>query len=156
MLEFVLNFLFPPVCGICGKKDKKWLCGECWSRLEKIEKNKYIIRLKENSTNLEKIYFDEFFYMFEYKKIIRKLLLRYKFGEKPYLSNLQMLLQPLEKEFNLPSVVIEFSNRFRTDVQCVSKENELSFVLFIPIDDSSDFIRILAHGQLTIHISCCI
>ncbi len=88
MLEFVLNFLFPPVCGICGKKDKKWLCEECWSRLEKIEKNKYIIRLKENSTNLEKIYFDEFFYIFEYKKIIRKLLLRYKFGEKPYLSNM--------------------------------------------------------------------
>lgn len=89
MLEFVLNFLFPPVCGICGKKNKNWLCEECESRLEKFEKNEYYIKnkLKNIHTNLEHIYFDELFYIFEYKKIIRKLLLRYKFGEKPYLSN---------------------------------------------------------------------
>lgn len=90
MLEFVLNFLFPPVCGICGKKNKNWLCEECESRLKKFEKNKYVKNrniLKQNYMYADEIYFDELFYIFEYKKIIRKLLLRYKFGEKPYLSN---------------------------------------------------------------------
>ena len=89
MLEFVLNFLFPPVCGICGKKNKNWICEKCKTKLEKFEKNKYIKNeLKKNCTNLEHIFFDEFFYIFEYKKIIRELILRYKFGEKPYLSNM--------------------------------------------------------------------
>ncbi len=91
MLEFVLNFLFPPVCGICGEINKNWLCEECKTKLKKLEINGYIKSkrlLKQNYMGIEEIYIDEFFYLFEYKKIIRKLLLRYKFGGKPYLSNM--------------------------------------------------------------------
>lgn len=119
MLDFVLNFLFPPVCGICGKLDSKWLCEKCRRRLEKYERFE-IIKGKEkinklfnfqnenccdknNESNFkidreriqnlkdkkyEKIYFDEFFYCFEYKNLIRNLLLKYKFSDCAYLSNL--------------------------------------------------------------------
>ncbi len=91
MLEFVLNFLFPQVCVICGKTDINSLCEECKERIKKIEKSRHIKDkniLKQNyKINFEKVYFDELIYIFEYKKIIRKLLLRYKFSSKSYISN---------------------------------------------------------------------
>lgn len=92
MLDFVLNFLFPPVCGICGKLDKNWICPKCRKRLEKYEKFE-LIKSKKIINNLfnfqeEKIYFDEFLYCFEYKSLIRNLILKYKFSDCGYLSNL--------------------------------------------------------------------
>ncbi len=92
MLDFVLNFLFPPVCGICGKLDKNWICPKCKIRLERYEKielikSKKIINRKFNFLN-ENIYFDEFLYCFEYKKLVRNLILKYKFSDCGYLSNL--------------------------------------------------------------------
>lgn len=92
MLDFVLNFLFPPVCGICGKLDKNWICPKCKIRLERYEKielikSKKIINKMFNFLN-EKIYFDEFLYCFEYKKLVRNLILKYKFSDCGYLSNL--------------------------------------------------------------------
>lgn len=107
MLDFVLNFLFPPVCGICGKLDTNWLCDKCRKRLKKYERfellqtkekiNKLFnfknteINIIENFSNNEpdiNIYFDEFLYCFEYKKLIRNLLLKYKFSDCAYLSNM--------------------------------------------------------------------
>lgn len=109
MLDFVLNFLFPPVCGICGKLDREWICEKCKRRIGKYEKFKLIdgkkeinklfnfnkienvyedlrkIDIKEN--NFE-IYFDQFLYCFEYKNLVRNLLLKYKFSDCGYLSNL--------------------------------------------------------------------
>ena len=92
MLDFVLNFLFPPVCGICGKLDKNWICSKCKIRLKRYEKfelikskkiiNKMFYYLSEN------IYFDEFLYCFEYKNLIRNLILKYKFSDCGFLSNL--------------------------------------------------------------------
>ena len=150
MLDFVLDFLFPPVCVICGKLDKMWICPKCKKRIEKYEKFKlvskkedinslfnYLIndktrenyfikekmiktkempkikesfKIKENhkvkemakiivnyeinnriekvevNDCNEKIFFDEFFYAFEYKGIIRNLILKYKFTDASYLS----------------------------------------------------------------------
>lgn len=114
MLDFVLNFLFPPVCGICGKLDKNWLCNKCKRRLEKYERFELIkgkekinklfnFQDKNNESNFkidsnriqnlkdktyEKIYFDEFLYCFEYKSLVRNLILKYKFSDCGYLSNL--------------------------------------------------------------------
>ena len=107
ILDFVLNFLFPPVCGICGKINENWLCTRCRDRLKNIEKSYYIyekekilklfnIELKNVNIKLSRnkfcgrneIYFDEFFYYFEYKSLTRKLLLKYKFSDASYLSNL--------------------------------------------------------------------
>lgn len=94
MLDFVLNFLFPPVCGICGKINKNWICDKCKKRIKRYEKFQYIkinyIDLFTNKTQRyinQKIYYDEFLYCFDYKNLIRKLLLDYKFFDKSYLSN---------------------------------------------------------------------
>ena len=92
MLDFVLNFLFPPVCGICGKLDKHWICECCRKRIEKYERFKQINNKKIIEKNFnylkDNIYFDEFLYCFEYKNLIRNLILKYKFLDCGYLSNL--------------------------------------------------------------------
>lgn len=107
MLDFVLDFLFPPVCGICGKLDNNWLCAKCKKRLLKYEKFKLIQNKKEinelfnflnkdlyekvclnNFEEYKYIYFDEILYCFEYRKLVRNLILKYKFSDCGYLSNL--------------------------------------------------------------------
>ena len=71
MLNFVLDFLFPPVCVICGKIHKNWICEKCKIKIKHFEKFEY-----KNGM----------FYCFEYKDVIRKLLLQYKFFNKSYIS----------------------------------------------------------------------
>lgn len=80
MLNFVLSFLFPQVCVICGKLDKDWTCEKCRKRIEKLEKTR-IIKYSNRYKNFNKL-----LYLFEYDKIIRKLILQYKFFDKAYLS----------------------------------------------------------------------
>lgn len=100
MLDFVLNFLYPPCCIICGNLDKNYICKNCEKRFERYRKyneidNKKILEnklnnmIKENyyDIDLQRFYWDKFLYVFEYKGIIRKTLLDYKFNSKPYLSN---------------------------------------------------------------------
>ena len=121
MIEFVINCLFPPVCGICLKLDENWICEDCKKRLLKIEKSKLVVyekksvkkiyrinkvsktkkkykkisKLEKNYENIfyKKIlennifYFDKLLYIFKYEKLIRKLILQYKFFDKAYLSN---------------------------------------------------------------------
>ena len=100
MLDFVLNFLFPPVCGICGKLDKNWICEKCRKRIEKYESFELVKtqkRIGEFFRFLEDdIYFDEFLYCFEYKNLIRELILKYKFYDYGYISNLfaNVILKP--------------------------------------------------------------
>ena len=79
IVSFVLNLIYPPKCGICGKLDKEFLCSKCCKMLEKntnfnIEKN---ADLEYN--------FDEHIYMFKYEGVIRKIILEYKFQDKSYL-----------------------------------------------------------------------
>lgn len=99
MLDFVLDFLFPPVCGICGKLDSNWICEKCKRRLKKYEKFELVkgkrkinklFNFKENKEFiiLDQIYFDDFLYCYEYKNLIRKLILKYKFSDCAYLSNM--------------------------------------------------------------------
>ena len=76
MINMLLNFLFPPVCGICGKLDKEWVCKNC---LEKLKIN--IIYQKAYNK-----YYDEIIYLFRYKDV-RKLILKYKFSNGAFLSN---------------------------------------------------------------------
>lgn len=104
MLEFVLNFLFPPICGICGKINKNWLCENCEKSLNRIKKTEIIIPnelrehkeekkysvdyLKYSNEESQKLFYDSLLYMFEYKGIIRQLILKYKFRQKAYLYNM--------------------------------------------------------------------
>ncbi len=103
MLEFVLNFLFPQTCVICGKLNRNYICEKCEKRFYKYKKfgiidnrKRIIDKLNIQNVNLkqkyyfvqgEKIYWEKLLYCFEYKSIIRKYILKYKFGSKPYLSN---------------------------------------------------------------------
>lgn len=129
MLDFVLNFLFPPSCIICGKHDIHYICKKCEKRFEKYRKYNEIdnIKLLKNKLNNikaqnfnenkvyfnkikntrffinlqiqdikqsqyyvidnQKFYWDKLLYAFEYKGIVRKYVLEYKFGSKPYISN---------------------------------------------------------------------
>ncbi len=95
VFENISNILFPPVCGICGKLDSNWICEKCQKRILKFEKYQQISG-KENILQFlnykdcgkKEIYFDDFLYCFEYKGMIRKLLLKYKFSGASYLSNM--------------------------------------------------------------------
>ena len=76
----LLDLIYPPVCGICGKINKNSLCKKCEIQLKK--------QLNINIQGILKDkYFDELIYVFKYEGTIRKMILDYKFNEKPYLYN---------------------------------------------------------------------
>ena len=85
-IEKFINFIYPPVCGICGKLNEEFLCNKC----EKILEDKAIFGIDKNNSkknyekNSEK-YFDEHLYIFLYEGIIRRAILKYKFQEESYL-----------------------------------------------------------------------
>lgn len=69
--KIVLDFLFPPVCCICGKIYKSYLCEECKKEIEK-----YKIK-----TNIR----SERFHLLAYEDLIREKMIAYKFYDNPYL-----------------------------------------------------------------------
>lgn len=73
----MLNVIYPPICGICGKINKNFLCIKCQKQLEK--QSKFQVEQKIS------YYFQEHLYIFEYQGMIRKMLIDYKFQEKSYL-----------------------------------------------------------------------
>ena len=80
MLDIILDLIYPPVCGICGKLDKNFLCKKCENVLKKqaaFENDNYEDDIQKN--------YDEHLYMFLYDGIIRNCLLNYKFRDKSYL-----------------------------------------------------------------------
>ena len=79
MFEFVLNFLFPPACSVCGKIDKNWLCPQCEKRVERLEKSCVV--------EIENKKYEKLLYLFPYESLIRKLILSYKFSNKAYLNH---------------------------------------------------------------------
>ncbi len=100
MLDFVLNFLFPQNCIICGKLNSNYICKICEKRFKKYIKyneidNRKIIENKSNKQYNKNYYFfegktiywDKLVYVFDYKNIVRKQILDYKFNYKSYISN---------------------------------------------------------------------
>ena len=77
MLNFILDLIYPNVCGFCNKINKDSLCDEC-------EEHFY----KKLLCNID-IYDDKFFiqhlYLFKYDEEIRKYILDYKFNDKAYI-----------------------------------------------------------------------
>ncbi len=70
----ILDFIFPPACGICGKLGQGYLCSNCERELEK-----YKIR-----TNIR----TQRYHLFRYEQDIRDKILDYKFNDKSYLYHL--------------------------------------------------------------------
>lgn len=103
MLELVLNFLFSKNCIICGKINKNYICNSCEKRFDKYKKfniidNEKLIKDKIGIQNVnlkqkyylisgQKIYWESMLYCFDYKSIVRKYMLQYKFFDKSYLAN---------------------------------------------------------------------
>ena len=78
MLKLVLDLLYPPVCGICGKIDQKELCPKCAIKLRNLEKARLYA--------YPHTHFEKHFYLFPYEGIIREKLIQYKFQNQSYLS----------------------------------------------------------------------
>ena len=85
----ILNLIYPPVCGICGKLNSDFLCKKCEKILETeaiYGVDKYKNSKIKNKNELEdKKYFNEHLYIFLYQGIIRRIILKYKFQEEAYL-----------------------------------------------------------------------
>ncbi len=133
MLEFVLNFLFPPVCSICGKLNKNWLCSNCEKRVQRLEKS-CVIEIKNK--NYEKL-----LYIFQYESLVRKLILRYKFSNQAYLNHFFAnmiikneenckLLQEYDLLIPVPMHHRKMQKRGYNQTELVA--NELSKILKIP------------------------
>lgn len=76
----LLELIYPPVCGMCEKINKNYLCKKCEISIKSYEINK-IISCKRNS----KLYYDYQIQILEYKDIVRQKIIEYKFKEKTYL-----------------------------------------------------------------------
>ena len=83
----ILNLIYPPMCGICGKFNDNFLCPKC----QKILENEAVFgidkyeKIKIEKNLQERKYFNEHLYIFEYEGIIRRIILKYKFQDKAYL-----------------------------------------------------------------------
>ena len=75
----ILDIIYPPSCGICGKLGD-FLCNKCKIKLQK----QLVCETIDFSLDSEK-YFDKYTYLYKYDGIIRKLILQYKFNDKSYL-----------------------------------------------------------------------
>ena len=77
--NMVLNFIYTPVCGICGKDSRDFLCDKCFREYS----NKEIANIEINKE--PNFYFDEKIHLFMYKDEIRNKIIDYKFNGKAYL-----------------------------------------------------------------------
>ena len=88
-IEKLINLIYPPMCGICGKLNSDFLCKKCEKILETeaiYGVDEYKNSKIENQNELEnKKYFNEHLYIFLYQGIIRRIILKYKFQEEAYL-----------------------------------------------------------------------
>lgn len=92
-LEKILEYIFLPSCGICGKLGEGYLCKKCGKDLEKYSINEFsffYVKTKENGeeniNNLKQNFYKiERMHIFKYEDIIRKLILQYKFNDKSFL-----------------------------------------------------------------------
>lgn len=79
----VLDLIYPPTCGICGKLSQEFLCKKCNKLLE--QQSKFMVQRHECLGDEVEVNFEELLYVFKYEGIIRKMLLNYKFQDKSYL-----------------------------------------------------------------------
>ena len=79
-LEKILEYIFLPTCGGCGKLCECYLCRKCEKELKKYE----VIEESINDNILSREQIDKM-YIFKYTELVRSLILQYKFNDKAYL-----------------------------------------------------------------------
>lgn len=68
-LSLILNLFFPSKCIVCGKLGN-YFCSNCYQKIKKYEiKNQY-----QNT-----------YFVYKYQDLIRDLIIKYKFEDKPYI-----------------------------------------------------------------------
>ena len=77
IIKYVINLIYPNVCGICDKLCDDDICKKCEIKLSNISKIKI-----DRYTNK---YFKKHLYIFKYEGIIKERLIKYKFNEKNYI-----------------------------------------------------------------------
>ena len=80
MLDKILDIIYPPVCGVCGRIDKNSLCKKCEIQLRK----QAVFGTDDYKEDYNK-YFDEHLYAFMYSGVVRSIILNYKFNDDSYL-----------------------------------------------------------------------
>ncbi len=76
-INIALDYIYPPVCGICGDINKNHICNKCYKSIRLLKKS--VIN------NYDKKYYSKHLYIFKYEGIIRKKIIEYKFENKAYL-----------------------------------------------------------------------
>lgn len=79
MLDYILDLIYPNVCGFCNTICKESLCNECEEKIQP----KLLCNI-DNYENDNTKYFSKHLYLFKYDEI-RKKILDYKFNDKAYL-----------------------------------------------------------------------
>lgn len=79
MLDYILDLIYPNVCGFCNTICKENLCNECEEKIQP----KLLCNI-DNYENDNTKYFSKHLYLFKYDEIRNKIL-DYKFNDKAYL-----------------------------------------------------------------------
>ena len=79
LIEKALEYIFVPSCGVCGKIGEGYLCKNCGKVLERY------VECDDNFANLREDIEKKKLHIFQYKEIVRKLIIQYKFNNKSYL-----------------------------------------------------------------------
>lgn len=93
IIENLLNFIFPPVCGFCNNINKDFLCENCNRKIKLLK-----ISQIDDYTNIP-VFFNEHYYMFKYENEIREYIIKYKFQEKSYLYKTFSMVLLQDKTF---------------------------------------------------------
>lgn len=76
LIDNTLDFIFPPVCGICEKIGEGYICTSCYKEIKE-----YLYNNAENEQ-------DNIYYLLKYKALIRQKMIEYKFNDKSYLHRM--------------------------------------------------------------------
>lgn len=107
--ESILNLIYPQVCGICGRVNKKSLCNKCKIKL----KNEFSFTSDNYNEDINKNYI-EHYYFFKYENLIRELILSLKFHEKSY-------------------VYTTISYFFKNNEKCFENLKKYDIIIVVPI-----------------------
>ena len=83
-LNKIIEYIYPPTCIICDAKSSNYICSKCDKRIKQYESNRFLTPKDDNNINRS---YEYLYYIFQYEKLIRKIMIDYKFFSKPYISH---------------------------------------------------------------------